>query len=343
MISSLIIAEFTRQNNRNGLNITKEEVMLDLNASQLIDNESKNASQVIYGGLRCRVKVVGSMKQDLNGRLGTLRSFVIEQGKFCVGLDTKKRQDSDVQLFMPEDLEALSKPTDKAGKHLKQSYIVDIKHLLDGDNGGIGCHFTLEKTAVDALRSSKSIDAGLQAFCLERDKMEERLRLELEEERIREEEYRKQEEIDRERRAARKAKERAEEEEASQKWHRERADEARAEFERMDAEREAVQNLRERLHCAFTNKMRLRLLFLKAAANGIDPDYFHDYLQEEGIKFEYFDSDDESFFDSYSEFFEEMEDDYDEHVREDSVQKDMEATEILGENCTSESSHYPCT
>lgn len=333
----MIVAELLRQNKEKSPALTKERVLQASNASQAIANVSKNASNALLGGITCRVKVIGSMRQDLNGRHGTIRYW--DAGTFCVGLDTKRSHDSNVQSLMPENLEALSSL--RASK--ANNYSVEINHIFDEEDGGIGCHFMLEKSSVDALRSYDSINAGLQAFCLERNEMEERLRLQLEEERREEEEYRKQEEIDRKRRAARRAKEQAKEEEAREKWRREMEEARRVDFERRNEREEAARmkyerrnahfdNLRESLHRIFSHKMRLKLSFLKAAANGIPPEDFREYLEDNGIDFEDFDSDDESFFDSYSDFFEEMDDDYDEHVREESEEQDRISAEILGEN-----------
>lgn len=214
LISELIWAEFLRQNK------DKERQMLP---EDLPIQESMNAHNALFGGIQCRVKVVGCERQDLNGRLGMLRSWNVEQEKFCVGLDTKKNPDIDVHMIDPGNLEALPVARSKADKKLAQSYNVDIGY------DGIGCQFILEKSAIDALRSAETTVLGLKAFCLERDEEERRQRLELEEELRQEEEYRKQEEIDRKRRAKERAARRAEREAAREKMRREN-EAARAAF-----------------------------------------------------------------------------------------------------------------
>jgi hypothetical protein len=100
LISQLIIAEFLRNNNKDGTPaLTREQVSQDPGASEAIADESKRINDALFGGLKCwRVKVVGSERQDINGRQGTLRSWNDAKKKFCVGLDTKRGQDSDARL-----------------------------------------------------------------------------------------------------------------------------------------------------------------------------------------------------------------------------------------------------
>ena len=181
LISHLIVTEFLRHNKHAGLAITKEQVLQDSHAFQAITNESRHINDIIFGGIKCRVKVVALDRQDLDGRQGTLRHWDDKREKFCVGLDTKKLADSVVHYLMPENVESQAAPrTSKAGKKSMQDYDVDIKNFYNQRSEGIWCRFTLEKSAMDALHAAESIERGLEIFCLERDENERRLRLELE-------------------------------------------------------------------------------------------------------------------------------------------------------------------
>lgn len=184
--------------------------------SRKIAKESRKANAALFGR---RVKVVNSERQDLDGRQGTLRYWNASQGKFCVGLDTKKSKDSDVKFVEPEALEVIVSPTAARtiAKNNKDAvYSVGIEDIFDQGKGGIDCRFTLEKSHVDALYQAESIEAGLKTFCIERDSAEEQLRLQKEKEkreeeeyRRREEEYRRQAEAERKKRAEQKRKEKA--------------------------------------------------------------------------------------------------------------------------------------
>lgn len=183
--------------------------------SRKIAKESRKAHAALFGR---RVKVVNSERQDLDGRQGTLRYWNASQGKFCVGLDTKKSKDSDVKFVEPEALEVVATPTPAriTTKNNKDAvYYVGIDDVCKGILG-IDCRFTLEKDHVDALYQAESIEAGLKTFCIERDSAEDRLcvqrekeKREEEEYRRREEEYRSQAEAERKKRAEQKRKEKA--------------------------------------------------------------------------------------------------------------------------------------
>ena len=237
LISQLIISEFLRQNKEKEL--TNDHVADNSHATHVIATESKNAHNAIFGGLmKSRIKVAGMERKDLNGRQGTLRYWDANQNKFCVGLDTKKATDCDEHFLLPENVESVGsgprsgKGDKKSG--MQQGYHVDIKDLFNQGDEGIGCLFTIDKSTIIAIRSAKSIGDGLQAFCLERDANDEKVRLEKEEERRQEEEYRKQDEIDRKRRAKKRA-EKREQMEREREKRRQRA----------EAEREAA--LRRRM------------------------------------------------------------------------------------------------
>jgi len=321
LISQLIVSEFLRQNKDKVPSYTKEQVLHGSHASPTIVNESKHANNALYGGLKCRVKVAASDRQDTNGRQGTLRHWDADKEMFCVGLDTKKSADSDVHFLMPEILEATSAPRpSKADKMPMQGYSVEIKDLFNKGSEGIGCRFTLEKSAMDALRSAENLVVGLESFCLERDVNEHRLRLELEEERRQEEEHRKQEELDRKRRTARRAKEMAERERVKDQRHMDREEAARAEYERR----------RSHVEETFRLKFRLKVILFQAMKEGVPPEDLFDFLEGEGFDSNDFDSDDEDFFNSYSDFFENVDEEYDQQLREEKEEKSREMAGILG-------------
>jgi len=214
----LIVAEFRRQNEKHEL---ANELTLaddDSHASRVIFEESRKAHAALIGNIKRRIRVVGSERHDVDGRQGTIRHWDAGQARFCVGLDTKKSSDCDVKFVEPEALEAILTPRSPV-KNSVGPYVVDIEDIFDRGDGGIGCRFTLEIDHVTALRRAESIEEGLEAFRIERDEMDDRMRVNREEEMREEEEYhrleleyRRQEEIDRRRRAERKAKERAERE-----------------------------------------------------------------------------------------------------------------------------------
>lgn len=215
----MIVAEFRRQNEKhdelaNDLTLADD----DSHASRVIFEESRKAHAALVGNTKRRIRVVGSERHDVDGRQGTIRHWDAGQGRFCVGLDTKKSSDCDVKFVEPEALEAILTPRSPV-KNSVGRYVVDIEDIFDRGDGGIGCQFTLEIDHVTALRRAESIEEGLEAFRIERDEMDDRMRVKREEEMREEEdyhrleeEYRRQEEIDRRRRAERKAKERAERE-----------------------------------------------------------------------------------------------------------------------------------
>ena len=265
LISQLIISEFLRQNKEKEL--TNAHVTDNSHATHVIATESKNAHNAIFGGLmKSRIKVAGMERKDLNGRQGTLRYWDANQNKFCVRLDTKRASDCDEHFLLPENVESVGsnprsgKGDKKSGMH--QGYHVDIKDLFNQGDDGIGCLFTIDKSTITAIRSAKSIGDGLQAFCLERDANDERVRLEKEEERRQEVEYRKQDEIDRKRRAKKRAEKREERERERERRRQ------RAEIEREVASRRRMEEkkaaLMDKFHafCEKENK-RIVLGFIK--------------------------------------------------------------------------------
>lgn len=220
----MITSEVVRKNKDKGL--TEDQVNDNLYASQVIADESKNANDALFGGIKCRVKVAGSDRQDLNGRMGTLRYWDANEKKFCVGLDTKKAKDCEEHFLSTENVEPIgSVPRTDKNKSDMQSYNVDMTNdfLSQESDSGIGCQFTIDKAAIASIRSAESIPVGLAAFSLEQNKKEKALRKkEAKERRQAQEEEKRMEEEDRKRRAAKK-KARKEDERRKEKARREAA------------------------------------------------------------------------------------------------------------------------
>jgi len=309
LISQLIVAEVLRQNKDRFVNT--ELVFQEF--QDLVTSQAEEANTAIYGGLKCRVKVT-SERKDLNGRQGTLRYWDADKGKFAVGLDTKKNQDSDLQFLMPENLEAVPSPRSSKADKRPVAYTVDIIYQFDEEIDGIRCRFTLEKYDIDALRSADSIDAGLKVFCQERDWSERKLRVALEKERL-EEEHRRQQEEKEALERKRLAKERAERRErAKEQRRRQREAKSRTFFERRT-------NFGDQL----LRELGLRLLMLRALEEGIPPGELLDFLMENG-----FGPEDvgiiEDFFEEYEDFFRKFEDE----LQQDNEEEAREMAAILG-------------
>jgi len=119
-------------------------------------------------------------------------------------LDTKKSHDSDVQFLIPETLDVLtsSRPPKGDKKSSATTYDIDCPHLISYGGVPLGFSFTLQKFHVVALGSAESTKIGLEAFRRSRDNEELQQKIEEEAEKKREEE-------DIKRRAARRAEENA--------------------------------------------------------------------------------------------------------------------------------------
>ncbi|KAL7544361.1 hypothetical protein ACHAWF_007749, partial [Thalassiosira exigua] len=312
LISRLIVAEFLRQNKDLGL--AEEQILADPNASQAVASEGRRVHEVLYGSLACRVRLAGSGREDLDGRQGTLRRWDADRGRFCVGLDSKKGPDSDVHYLSPEILEVVpGAARSKDPRSRTQSRCaVDIDGLFDAGDGGVGCRFALEESDVSRLRAATSIDAGLAAFCLDRNDTDRRRRLEVEEQLRQEEEYRRQEEEDRKRRKERKARAQAAAEHAREERRRREVERVRAAFERSRAKFDGLEKLL---------KMQLRVKFLRAMLSGMSPE---DFFEMEGLDPEDFDEEDQEFFGNNFEYVE------DEAEKELRQEKDREMAAILG-------------
>ena len=252
LISQLITSEVVRKNKDEGL--TEDQVNDNLYASQVIADESKNANDALFGGIKCRVKVAGSERQDLNGRMGTLRYWDANEKKFCVGLDTKKAKDYEEHFLSPENVEPIgSVPRTDKNKSDMQSYHVDmtndfLSQSQEGDLSGIGCQFTIDKATIASIRSAESIPVGLAAFSLEQNKKEKALRKKEAKERREALEEEKQAEEDRKRRAEkRKARKEAQEK-------RFQASQARRQ-----AENATIRRQRDKEHRRFQEKQQRKI------------------------------------------------------------------------------------
>lgn len=328
LISHLIISEFLRQNKEKEL--TNDHVADNSHATHVIATESKNAHNTIFGGLtKSRIKVAGMERKDLNGRQGTLRHWDANQKKFCVGLDTKKASDCDEHFLLPENVEPVgSGPRSgnadkKSGK--QQGYHVAIKDLFKQGDEGIGCLFTIDKSIISAVRSAKSIGDGLQAFCLERDKNDEKARLEKEEERRQEEEYRKQDEIDRQRRAKKRAEKREEREREREKRRQNAEAKREASSRRKREEMKAAMLERVNLYMEKENKRLIEALMRKFVREGhLSKEEADEFLEVHGDELL---KDPDSLFKKLEEYFEFK---AEEAQREAQERDDKESAEILG-------------
>lgn len=198
LIKQLLVTEFLRQTKNKAMGLNEERVLSDDHAAEVIASESRESYRVLFGEPNCRVVVAGLEAKDRNGRQGTLRYWDREREKFCVGLDTKKAPDSDVQFLGPENLDRVtsrsSKSSDKSTNAI--SYDISASEFLLYGGVALDFFFTIHKPYIIALGSAESLRIGLQVFVHLRDQEEEEKKREEEAERRREEE-------DRKRRAAR--------------------------------------------------------------------------------------------------------------------------------------------
>lgn len=349
MISQLVASELLRQNKEDEevSTLTRAQILEDSPAADAIEAESKKAHTALFGGLSCRVKVAGLDRKDLNGRQGTLRAWDADQGKFLVGLDTKKGADSDVHLFLPENLEATSAPRPgKGDKKLTEGYRVDIS-VCFSESASVGCQFTVDKSMVASLRfatlrSAKSIDDELEAFSLARDESDRERRVQEEKERKQFEKECRQDEADRKRRQKQKAKAKAEanrqKAQRRAKWQKTRDDAfaAKMEAQRLKAERSRVEGaMREMQRMMAKAKMRHKFVhcMFHAAEEGENPrDYLDEFVERYEEEFDYeFDSDDEDFFEDMLGELEEHEREHKKRMKEKMREMDGEMAELLGE------------
>ena len=243
LIERLLVAEFVRQNSSKATGLTPERVLEDIHSSEVLAKECSEAYHVLFVGAKYRIIVAGSDNKDLNGRQGTIRYWDKDKAKFCVGLDTKKCTDNEVQYIPPELLD-LFVPNNRSSKADKKnapqaSYEVESIGLLEYDGITLDLKFALLKTHVVMLDSAPSMELGIKAFCQKRDNEERRRRQEEEAERQRDEE-------DRKRRAEMKRRENEEWQKRKEQIKQEKAkvEEMKRAWARERAARQAAQNER---------------------------------------------------------------------------------------------------
>ena len=315
LLRKLLVREFVRQSHRKVMGLTAERVLSNSQASEAIADECRKSYRVIFGGGRRRVVVVVSENKDLNGRQGTIRYWDREKDKFCVGMDTKKSPDSDVQFLLPDVLDAMASRPTKADKHSPaSSFDVHAPDLLSYGGVSLGFSFTLQKSHVIALGSAESIKVGLDAFCATRDEEERRREME-------EEAERREEEEDRRRRRARRAQENA-------AWERRKEQMRRDKREYEDMQKEWARARRRNAGASmFDNedgdcdcpKCRFRSRF--SSSGGAF--FFNIGGIPFRVRFDNHDSEEESFFDEFDEKWEEQ-------LEEERNEENRKQARILG-------------
>ena len=319
LIERLLVAEFIRQSKSKAMGLTAERVLSDPHASEVIAKECREAYNMIFGGEKCRVVVAGSENKDMNGRQGTIQYWDKEKEKFCVGLDTKKCAESDVQFVPPEILDAITsaRPSKGDKKTSATSYDVDAPDFMSYGGVSLGFCFTLLKSHVIALGSSESMKKGLDLFCKSRDEDERRQKREAEAEKKREEE-------DRKRRAARRAQENAawerrkeqmrkdkeEYEEMKKEWRREKREKGKYRYDYDDDDDGECQCPR----CRFGDKF--------SSSGGAF--FFNIGGIPFRVRFDSYDSEEESFFDD------EFDDRWEEQLEEEREEENRKQAKILG-------------
>ncbi|KAL7544001.1 hypothetical protein ACHAXR_013430 [Thalassiosira sp. AJA248-18] len=317
LIQKLLVAEFLRQSKNKAMGLTAERVLSDSNAAEIVTKECREAYHVIFGGLKCRVVVAGSENKDMNGRQGTICYWDREKAKFCVGLDTKKG--SDLQFLIPEILELLtsSRPSKSDRKSSATSYDINVHDLISYGGVSLGLSFSLLKSHVIALGSAVSTKIGLEAFCNSRNNEERRQKMEEEAEKKREEE-------DQKRRASRRAEENAawerrkeqmrrdkeEYEEMKREWTNDRRQNGRSMFDYDDDDDD------EECQCP---RCRFGDRFSSSGSSW----FFNIGGIPFRVRFDNYDSEEDSFFDEFDERWEEQ-------FEEEKEQENIEQAEILG-------------
>uniref|UniRef100_A0A7S2PH78 J domain-containing protein n=1 Tax=Skeletonema marinoi TaxID=267567 RepID=A0A7S2PH78_9STRA len=290
LIQKLIVAEFLRQSKEKAMGLTSDRVLSDSQAADIIDDECRKAYHTIFRELKVRILVAGSDNKDLNGRNGTIRFWDKEKKKFCVGLDTKKTADSDVLFLEPEVLDVtVSTRSNKSDKSKPaSSYDFKVSDLMTYGGVSLGLNFTLKKSHINALGSAENTKIGLEVFCRQRDEEDRQKKLEEEREKADEEEARK-------RRAANKAKEAAAWEKKREQMRRDKE-----EYERMQREwRMNDEDDEEECKCP-------RCRFGDKFSNRGGAFFFNIGGLPFRVRFDDYESDEESFFDEFDDRWEEQ-------------------------------------
>eukprot|EP00579_Thalassiosira_antarctica_P025361 CAMPEP_0202006386 /NCGR_PEP_ID=MMETSP0905-20130828/11164_1 /ASSEMBLY_ACC=CAM_ASM_000554 /TAXON_ID=420261 /ORGANISM="Thalassiosira antarctica, Strain CCMP982" /LENGTH=1107 /DNA_ID=CAMNT_0048564135 /DNA_START=180 /DNA_END=3503 /DNA_ORIENTATION=- len=318
LIQKLLVAEFLRQSKNKAMGLTAERVISDSHALEVIAKECREAYHIIFRGLKCRVVVAGLENKDMNERQGTLRYWDREKEKFCVGLDTKKSLDSDVHFLIPEILDVLtsSRPPKADKKSSATSCDIHAPDLLSYGGVSLGFSFTLQKAHVIALGSAESTKIGLGLFCMSRDKEERRQKMEEEAEKKREEE-------DRKRRAARRATENAAWEQRKEQKQRDKEDYEKMKKEWANERRENGASMfdyddddEEECQCP-------RCRFGERFSSSGGAFFFNIGGIPFRVKFDSYDSDEDSFFDEFDERWEEQ-------LAEEKEEENRKQADVLG-------------
>eukprot|EP00986_Skeletonema_menzelii_P000837 scaffold242_cov148-Skeletonema_menzelii.AAC.3 len=311
LIQKLIVAEFLRQSKEKAMGLTSDRVLSDSQAADIIDEKCREAYHVIFRELKVRIVVAGSDNKDLNGRNGTIRYWDKEKKKFCVGLDTKKTTDSDVVFLDPEVLdEASSTRSNKSDKSKPgTSCDLEVADLMTYGGVSLGLNFNLKKSHINALGSAENTKIGLEVFCRQRDEEDRQKKLEEERERAEEEEARK-------RRAARKA-----EEEAAWEKKREQMRRDKEEYERMQREwRMNNDDGEEECKCP---RCRFGDRFGDKFSTRGGAFFFNIGGLPFRVRFDDYESDEESFFDEFDDRWEEQ-------MLEEKREENKKMAKILG-------------
>ena len=315
LIQKLILAEFLRQSKEKAMGLTADRVMSDAHASEIVEYECREAYHTIFRELKVRITVAGSENKDLNGRNGTIRYWDKDKKKFCVGLDTKKATDNDVQFLEPELLDVATSSSRSNSKSDKSKpateYTILKEDIMTYGGVSLGLDFTINKTYINALGSAENTNIGLEAFCLQRDEEDRQKKLEEEREKAREEE-------DRKRRAAKKAQENAAWEKRKEQMKRDKEEYERMKREwRMNNDDDDDDECRCP-RCRFGNRFGAR--FTERGGTF----FFNIGGLPFRVRFDDFESDDEE------SFFDDFDDRWEEKLQEEKREENRKMAKVLG-------------
>jgi len=307
LIQKLVVAEFLRQSKEKAMGLTSDRVLSDSQAAEIIENECREAYHALFRELKVRIIVAGSDNKELNGRNGTIRYWDKDKKKFCVGLDTKKTTDSDETFLEPEvlDVAVSTRPSKSDKSKPASSYDLEVSDLMTYGGVSLGLNFTLKKSHINALGSAENTKIGLEVFCSQRDEEDRLKKLEEERERAEEEEARK-------RRAARKAQENAAWEKRKEQMRRDKE-----EYERMKREwRMNDDDAEEECRCP-------RCRFGDRFSSRGGAFFFNIGGLPFRVRFDDYESDEESFFDEFDDRWEEQ-------MLEEKREENRKMAKILG-------------
>eukprot|EP00804_Cyclotella_cryptica_P004050 CCRYP_015450-RA/>CCRYP_015450-RA protein AED:0.04 eAED:0.04 QI:990/1/1/1/0.6/0.33/6/238/882 len=311
LIKQLLVTEFLRQTKNTVVGVTNERILSDTH--EVLMSNSRQIYRVLFGEVNCRVVVAGTDNTDLNGRQGNLHYYDKERQMFCVGLDTKKSSDSEIQFFSPENLDRVAARSFKSDKAVNKTFDVNVPAFFNYGDVMFSLIFTIKKSHVTSLGSAESLKLGLEKFIHTRNDEEHRAKLEAEAEK-------KREDVDRKRRKEAKARERAAWEHRKEAMRREKE-----EFEEMRREW-----ARERRKYAYDQPFGgygfFENIFSSTFGNNFTSSGGSFYFTIGGIPFR-FRMDDDSDGDS---FFDDFDDRWEERLEEEKEEENRKCAEILG-------------